>query len=517
MPDLQPRSNEEVLQALGLKVKETGVDSFMIRIERKIQMGTTEQLTYCEEAELSHLIKPEDWLPLLFGGGTFLLNCYHVSDRTLPIGRMNFTFKGASIVSYTALDSPQWVGPKRISRPVSEQTQTFAEVEPRPANAPWRRSEGTQFPQPVATSDVGLKLLEQMRTDMATRDRQMAEARAQDREMFSRMIDKIGQPQRPALSAETIAALATPVMGLIGTWMQSAQAARLDQAKLMAEQQKETREILKAMTAPRSVDPITEKVLADNRKLMEKLSESSGGPDPTETVNQMMNTMSQMVGFTTKAINAFAEQRLGGDGGGGMLPAFREMIGAVESIVVARAGAQAAARGPQPQAPRPRQAQAAAQSPVAPAQLPQAQPQPQQAAPVEVQKSTVDQIIDAIVAHHPAKELASAIVGALKRDDPNLAEELNRVDGDLPALAEQKLSALRDENGKAWVLNGNNLAYVRGLMKEVEAQGAAAGVFGGGEEETEEPEDATPEGATQPVAPASPVEVVKFDGVRPSA
>lgn len=517
MPEL-PKGNDEVLIALGAKAKETGADSFYVRVERKGQMGLPESLTYCEEAELVHLAKPEDWLPSLFGGGSFILTCFHPSDRTVPLGRLLYNFKGQPQANWPVLDSATWSGPKKVSRPsVQEQHgQTFAETDA-PAPRGWGGAsrfqggfQGYGPPPPFyppAASPVVEKTLEQIRSDSAARDRQFAEARSQDRELFTRLFDKLSQPPPPkSLDGAAIAALITAGTTIVTAFVQSSKEARAEQVRLAAEQAKETRELVKAISQPR-VDPVIERMLNEQRKLVEKLADSGGNEN--EAMMQQMQVMQQMFGFTTKAMSIAAEAQLGsGEKGGGLLPAFREAVQALEHIFTARTqaglkmgGAQGGVQGGQPQLP----AQAQAQSPRTQGT----------AAAKSTGPTVVDRLIESIVAHQDIKVLAATVVKLGIDEDPEFMAALTEHNGDLVALANARLGNIQEADGTLWALQPKNQLYARSLIAEVERQWEAANEAAAGE-----PEEATPEVAATPAsAPpsGSPPVVTKFENTKPAS
>lgn len=498
-----PKTNDDVLIALGAKVKETNSDNFYVRIERKSPTGP-EALTYCEEAELVHLAKPEDWLSSIFGGGFFILTVFHSSERTMPLGRLLYNFKGQPQMNWPVLDSPTWAGPKKVSRPaVDAQGQTFAEV----ADEPRGRWGGTSrmqqgyggFPppsfQPPATSPVMEKLLETMRADAAARDRQLAEARSQDREMFTRLFDKMSQPQPKLLDGTTLAALITAGTGIITTLVASSEKARAEQQRLAAEQTKETREMMKAITAPRSIDPVIENILKDQRKLIEKIGDQ--GNNENEAMAQSMQVMQQMFGFTTKAISVAAEAQLNnGKSENPILLALREFVPAIQQIIAARAQ--------EPKRIAPAQNGAVTKPQAQPAQLAEAPVQaaantvkPDAHPAVQIDEPTsVDRIFESLIAGENPAVLASQIVQLARTEDPAFMAEMAAHNENLIEVAEARLGGLQD-NGGLWVLQPKNQVYVRTLMAEIERQGV--GIFTDGEE-IGEPEDVTPDVAAKPAS-----------------
>jgi len=493
-----PKTNEDGLIALGAKAKETGVDLFLVKIERKGQYGLPESLTSAEGVSLQYIIKPEEWLPGLFGGGNFILTCYHASELTMPVARLALNFKGEPTMNWTALDAGTWSGPKNFTRREPSAGQTFTEEDRGERRPPW--GGGSRIPPGGAggTDTAFARFLFE----------QTEKQRLQDREFFKELIEKAAQPPpKPSLGAAEITALigsvAAPVVGLIGAFISAGAATRAENAKLAAEsqrerdrmfseQQKETREVLKALATPKPVDPIIERLVNDQRKLNEKLLE--GGNSETESSMQMMNVMQQMFGFTTKAMSLAAEAQLDkGDKGGGILPAFREAMTAIEHIMTARM-------------------QAGAQRPAVPGQQVQPQlpavAQPQPAAPVPIEQlikpgTAVEQVFQAILEHQDAKAVAARIIELADTDEPSFVQAIGQYDNNIITLAQAVLGSVQEDGG-IWLLQPKHQFYLKTILMEVEK----SPVFGGPEVEEIHAQVApgipekSQEGGAKPATPA---------------
>ncbi len=465
-----PKTNEDSLIALGAKAKETGNDSFLVKIERKGQYGLPESLTSCEGVELKFIIKPEVWLPTLFGGGNFILTCYHVSELTMPLAKLVLNFRGEPQMNWTALDGGTWSGPKNFTRREPSAGTTFAEGEL--GGGRDRRPPGYGGSSHVPQGEGNYRWM----FEQFSKQQEKTEA------LFRDALKAQQQPAKPSLGAAEIAALVgavtAPVVGLIGTFVSSGQTARLEQARITAEnqkerdrmfaeqqkerdrmieaQQKESREMFRALATPKPVDPIIERLVNDQRKLFEKLSE--GGSGESEQMAQMMNVMQTMFGFTSKAISAAAEAQLGGEKGGGWLPAFREAITGLEHIFTARM-----------QQPRP-------PGTVAQPQLPPAQAQAAQPAQPIPAGSEVEQVFQAILRHEDAHTVATRIIALAENDEPSFVAAIGQFDNDIIKLAEATLGSVQD-NGGMWLLQPTHQFYLRTILMEIEK----SPVFGGPE------------------------------------
>ena len=461
-----PKTNEDGMIALGLKAKETGADSFLVKIERKGAFGLPESLTSCEGVELKYIIKPEEWLPTLFGGGNFILTCYHVSEQTVPVARLALNFKGEPTMNWTALDGGTWSGPKNFTRREAPAGTTFSEGEPGDRRPPGygggsRLGAGAWGPPPpwYAPPQAQNQAIDKVLDAMKESQRQAELQRLQDRADMTRMFDKLSQPApKPALD---VVALLTAAAPLFAIYKESERTTRLEQLKMADHQQQETKELLKAIGQPKPIDPTLETLIKDQRRLIEKLSEGGG---ESEQTMQMMNVMQTMFGFTSKAIAAAAEAQLkNGDKDGGWLPAFREVATSLEHIFTARMGARAAQPGQQaiPSAPPP--------------QLPPGQ------------ATTVDEVFQAVIAHHDPKLVAARVVELAESDDPAFVAEIGKYENNIVELAQARLSFMED--GTLWYMIPKHQAYLRTLMELIER----APAFGG-------PEPVAPKQVPKPVA-----------------
>jgi len=484
MPDL-PKTNDEVLIALSTKAKETGQDSFFVRVERRGQAGIPESLTYCEEAEIVHLAKPEEWLPSLFGGGNFILSCYHASDRTQPLGRLLFNFKGAPSAGNWPILDGTWNGPKKVSRPSQpEQVGTvFAEGDaappPRGSRLPWLT---TAAPQ-QGPSEVA-KVLEVLRAEQQA----AALQRVKDEARLERLLEKVNQPAQKL----DVAALLTAAAPLVGLFLSSQKEARVEMAKLTAAQGEAMREVLKTMQQQPKVDPMIEKILDRQQKMIDKMAEAGGGSE-SEALQQSMAVMQQMYAFTTKAIAVAAEAQLGGKDDGGILPFFREATKAIESFFTARANGASGTFRP------PNQPALAAGQPAQPTV-----PAPQQLVPAG--QTATDQLFAAILQHADVNAVVQRIVELWNTEEPSFMGEMSRYGDDIIALATARLGPVSDKGG-LWVVQPANQLYLRTVLQGLEAAGVVQT-----SQQDGEPREATSEGAAQPAAPApnAPAPVVEI-------
>jgi hypothetical protein len=78
---------EEVLTVISKTAKDTGVDDFRIRVQRRRTAGgMPEQVLTMDGALAEHFSSPETWLPRIAGGGLFIVSAYHVSNVANMVG-----------------------------------------------------------------------------------------------------------------------------------------------------------------------------------------------------------------------------------------------------------------------------------------------------------------------------------------------------------------------------------------------------------------------------------------------
>lgn len=120
-------SQPEILEALKQKAGATNLDSFRVRVSRKLapHLAPTYLATF-DEVRIEQLVSPELWLLEMFGGGAFEFICSHMQDPNggLP-GPLKYSFDVAQWPlknpDYNAMvqiiSQTNWMGPVKILYP----------------------------------------------------------------------------------------------------------------------------------------------------------------------------------------------------------------------------------------------------------------------------------------------------------------------------------------------------------------------------------------------------------------
>jgi hypothetical protein len=129
---------EKTFEMLNAAAKETGSDSFMVRVFRRkgvTSTGLGENLAIFAEATLEQIGQPEPWMQRLAGGGQYTMQVAHMSATTKRIGGLlRFQIPGESRpVDPTAVHAQGWEGPRYLTFPVPG---NGVAVPPAPAGQP---------------------------------------------------------------------------------------------------------------------------------------------------------------------------------------------------------------------------------------------------------------------------------------------------------------------------------------------------------------------------------------------
>lgn len=137
-------TNEEIIERLKQEVEKSKIDSFRIKIYRKRQVGAFgEHILTLGEANISHLVNPEMWLPKICGGGPiFQITAFHASDFTVPAAQalaVQINGQPFDPPRVASLRQPGWNGPTELLYPDPNQqplqTNTFINASPPPGGA----------------------------------------------------------------------------------------------------------------------------------------------------------------------------------------------------------------------------------------------------------------------------------------------------------------------------------------------------------------------------------------------
>jgi hypothetical protein len=545
MADTKILSEPETIALLNERAKADG-DSFWIKVFRKRSAGATpEAVATFTDARVIHMQHPETWLPRAAGGGpVFLLGAYHEKEPSTSLGSL----KQVSVpidtcppkpVDPEVVKSTGWNGPASLMWPTAnDNPQPVPQSPSYSISPPWSASPlpgssaantgpvasgggilGVGFSAELAHLEREKERLAAAQRDYfdraaredrerielnARRDREQAEAVAKkERELADekhRMeLESIRRESETNLKLlEAKLSAAAPKKDMMETWapilaaispiaaqfIQSQNESKLAMAKQAADMTAQLQrqqdaaaaqhqQMLTMLLSRPSVDPAVEKVLDRMVATMEK-----NKPDPAASTH-MIEAMSSMTDMTMNMMHSMADLNLNG-GAQPEHPALKAVKQGVKALTALMEGYQAqqkTAMGVPPQLP--------AQTRTAPAQVTQF-PQQQQMQQVQQQPlpqaaepsgNAVDRLEAAIRSKSPPAAVAQMFVMSLETKE--MQEALSAVDGDIGELVARRLGG--------WAMSDtSNAAYLGDLMKEVEKQGAAAGVF---DEEPSEDDD----------------------------
>ncbi len=119
-------TTDQTLQLLQDRAKDS--DDFYLKLFRKPHPAALPQITASFlGAQLIHFTSPELWVPTLCGGGKFLIQAFHATEPSKPIGGMlNFPIEGQAErnVDLDAVTKPGWRGPATLEYPKREDART---------------------------------------------------------------------------------------------------------------------------------------------------------------------------------------------------------------------------------------------------------------------------------------------------------------------------------------------------------------------------------------------------------
>lgn len=124
---------EEVLAVISKTAKDTGVDDFRVRVQRRRTAGgMPEQVLTMDGALAEHFSSPETWLPRIAGGGLFIVSAYHVSNVANVVGGpYPVQVDGQSRDPDPAVvEEPGWKGPRIcvFPKPASKSNPTTPQI-----------------------------------------------------------------------------------------------------------------------------------------------------------------------------------------------------------------------------------------------------------------------------------------------------------------------------------------------------------------------------------------------------
>lgn len=486
---------DETYAALEAIAKATGDDNFWIRIVRRSGVLATDVVARLEQAQLNHVAKPETWIPVLCGGGTFVMTVGHASDEARNIGGpLIAQFKDeVRPVDLTVVGAPGWNGPKKITYPdpyAAGQPSYYRSPHGRPVGATPRNDvpppggswggyddggrAGGRDGEAIAALRRELDAERKARDERERqireeRERERADARTREQEarymaelhdMKTKMEAMQAQVQARPTGGMDLVGLAGVIAPLLKAMVDNQNALRLEQMKLAASASDGQRDFFKAITSRPAVDPTLQAALDKMERAIEKAKEESGGA--AETMDAMTNAMHTMTKIAMQSAQAVAETSLktrAGEEEPTGLKAFKEGMKALENIFGAwgksggAAGATATdARRKLPGATGVNGANGAIQKP---GEKPGEPP------------DEVTQVVNAIRAERDVEEVATVIVKLAAAENPSFVKAMEGVRGNLNQLALDRL-------GTNWIFAHQE--YVTRLLKAVERLGE--GMFG---------------------------------------
>jgi hypothetical protein len=310
MADVIPAPTFEMqIEKLRACAAEHGTDAFRMRIHRR-----NEGIATFEGATVSHFVMPETWIPLLCGGGQFVLAAFHESNPNSIITTVvpGMIAGAPREVDVTAPTKPGWQGPAVLLFPKpAPPTNGAASFFDKPGGggtsaSPRDPSATTPSPGPSAEYvDTRLRMMEaQHAAERADLQRMLdANAKAVDRQVsaMTEMVKTIVTQPRASLVdqfAPLVAAI-TPIVGALitksGEDKKASLAAAMRAEERAATAQAESTKLLLAMSersaatatdSMKMMSPIVEAVTTMGRSMlqqaatMQELSTPASEPNP---------------------------------------------------------------------------------------------------------------------------------------------------------------------------------------------------------------------------------------------
>lgn len=519
-------SVDETMKLIADKSKES--DNFWIKVQRRAHPGATPTLVATlSGANVQHFASPELWIPVLCGGGKFLLLAYHETDLNRIVGgAMLFPVDGTDVrdVDFSLFDSDgnakkaEWRGPARLEFPKavsSSQQQTEMPMYgirpppapgsgdsatsrqsawPRPAGGGVHREAYDDYGNPLGQKAAGIeaerRVLEKEKLDIERakhRDELDSMKKAHDAELRS---------MKAELLAEIRGAKQQGPDPMIEMFKQMSEDRRAAEARAAedrrasearaAEERKQQAEDRRASDArfERTLEKLTERKERDPLEVLSKAAEIMRPKGDDSVMMKTMHNMAEMQGSMVGAAMDFVEHasrmQLGG-GGGEDEP---KWLKGIERLLKGVGKMAQAAQARQPTFVSPPQPQIPSGMPPPPrgAQPPPPPPRPPQ--PQETMASVIEQIEQAIRKHHSVDEVAVALIRYY--NEPTIQKALKDAGGDYEKAFMQRLGPWVNESPK-------NAEYLQQLFEAVQRQAVSAGLSvadtGDGDEEDEGDED----------------------------
>lgn len=531
---------DETIALLNSRVKEEPGLTLRVKVfKRQRVTGLLEHVATLSGATIVNVANPEQWIPELCGGGSFVLSVFSIEAPTVAIGgHLPYSHKALERdVDVKAVSKPTWEGPpvlefpKPIESTIPEAFSTS--VIPQFAGGSGTQMPLTQAPPSFVPGQAGsgpsfntnhdAVWLKQMEDRFAAREREMLAAEAKMRaeadaqkmalreerlrnEFEAKQRELEGQIKLAAQAAQAapkangfaeILAVIAPVIGQV---LKSQDETRLQMLKAQQEAAAQQQLLLAKLLDKPAMGPEMQMVL--------ELVKSKGGEN-----KEMLEAMGVINKSALSMLHTVADLNLGGQQEHPLMAAVKEGI---KALRIAQSGA--AKPTPQPIAYPPPQpmpqfeqqaraipAGAQAQGPQSFAGLPAQQPvvaapkpvaqAPQapavQPAPSPAEMTLIQRLVVMIKTYQPPVEVAKMFLLNLR--DPSILEAMQASGMDTDALVANLL-------GDWMTASQANMAYLEALRNEVDRLGVEAGLFD--EEEAEPPQN----GAIAPEVAADALE-----------
>lgn len=511
-------TTDDTIRMLQAKATEA-TDDFLVKVFRKPHAAAIPGLVASlSGAAIQHFTSPELWLPVLAGGGKYLLQGYHATDTSRAIGGfINFPIDNTEVrdVDFTAPSKTDWRGPATLEYPkpgAARQQENLplyglpqsppapgsfsgaTNINPgglRSAGGGVHREEygGNGWREGASALEAERRTLEKEKLE-AEREKHRAELAAIKSQHDNEL--KMGMAQLRAEFAATRPTGPDPMSTLFTEMMKQANEDRRAAATQAAEDRRATQAAQERADARfmAMMEKMNERKEKDPLEMISKVIELTGGGKKAESgiieaQTKMLHSMSEMtsqqINVAMDFVSAAADMHLGGqkEEKPGWEKAVDKLIKGVGNFAQARSATPPPGQQIVNQIPTPVPQtfeQQARQPPPPPPQ----QPRPPQN---HTDLSVADQVKNAIMARHDVKEVAAAVIAF--KDDPSITQAFIAGGGD----PEQAIKNLLGPWAEAAPSNGE---YLVSFFKELEAQAIKAGLItpdAAAENEDDEDED----------------------------
>ncbi len=509
MPDIQPRTTDDILAVISARAKEMG-DDFRIRIERRPTIGSPpKMIATLEGARAEHFSSPETWLPKLIGGGIVQLKAYHMSDPNTVVGMPCYTLDGTPInPNVSVVEQTDWKGPSIITYPEKSRNDQSANIAaPLPSDSPAPRVTGGNGEGGHPPSAAEMRLLAQSEAirkaemDLIERKRQMEvdalkreaeRERSSNQERIRELERRIEERSKAPDGSDRFAEL---MMEMRRADVEARKADREIQMQLANSQAMQALEMAKLQSQQQiemaKAQAESSKAAAESNKVLLEALLNKPAIDPAIATMIGKNDTSQLLASMSSMLTNTASQNLSMMGAlmdmgliGKDQPSKPEkknmglqlLEGLGKLLLAPRpGGAPGQPLFPQPQlAPAPAQViqqtqpNPAAGPAVTPAVQPQAAPASAQTVSVPAGPTVLSQVVDAIKGRKAsAKDIAETVLQHW--NDPSILGALQEAEGDPRVLLDNILGE--------WLDDKDNRKFGGEIIKIVLEQGIASNII----------------------------------------